>query len=355
MSIDEQSLEAARNDPVAVQFVNRVRRPKEPDDPVRHHYIPQFLLERFAQSRKICRTSLLVPEDSHVVSVKDAAVISNFYTVKDPDAGDTVMVEKLLAAVEGNAAPVVRNLTFECNFPLRGRARENMLLWIAFQMVRDPGSRVLIQTLTEYFFKRDFSTINSEEQAEALLNSRGVQASDKEIRKVLDFAKNLKTTTIQPHQNNLILQMLTSSREMYSRLLGLEMSLIKFSDPGLILPDRCVAPIVPHDLRNFLSYEPGFLVPLDRRTLLVIQNNQWTDDIIRISDPCIQHQLNQILATATYGTVFVHPEDERLLGKLRFRQPNGPLLSVLDQGSFPSHTRGVNSTSDGRKLVRFAS
>ena len=53
---------AASHDPVAIQFVNRVRLPKGPNDPVRYHYIPEFFLERFTQSWKISQLNAHVPK-----------------------------------------------------------------------------------------------------------------------------------------------------------------------------------------------------------------------------------------------------------------------------------------------------
>ena len=335
------------------EFVKRIRTPKAPGDPTKHHYIPQFLLRNFSKSDQLSAKQIGKEDEIKRIAVGDAASISNFYTVIDAEIGETVVIERLLAEIEGEAAPIIQRLIREVGFPLSPSNRRTISTWVGLQAVRDPQSRVMYQTLFELHIKMELNAVQNQHSAREYLINRGLKPNDENVKQILDAVNSIDELTITPHQNQLVQMMLYSALDLAERFSELGFSIVKFEQNGLLLPDHCVnRSRTTYVLDNGLP-ESEFFIPLDRKTLLLIHHPLWREDIHRESR-LTQDRVNLILSSNALEWAFANPDDATLLMSHEFSGRTAPLMSVDFGGGQPTHTPGVNRPLGKRKIVRFS-
>ncbi len=335
------------------EFVKRIRTPKAPGDPTRHHYIPQFLLRNFSKNDQLSAKQIGLDEKIKRIAIGDAASISNFYTVIDTEVGETVAIERLLAEIEGEAAPIIQRLIREVGFPLSPVDRSTLSTWVGLQAVRDRQTRIMYQTLFELTIKMELDAVRDRQSAREYLTRRGLKPTDENVKQILDMVNSLDELTISPHQNQLVQMMLNSALNLAERFMGLGFSIVKFEQNGLLLPDHCVTRSQTTYVLDNGMPESEFFIPLDRKTLLLIHHPRWREDIHRESRHT-QDRVNLILSSNALEWAFAHPDDSKLLMSHQFSGRATPLMSVDFGGGQPTHTPGVNRPLGNRKVVRFS-
>lgn len=70
----------------------------------RHHVLPQFYLKGFANESGLIHRVDLPGREPIVLSISDASVIKDFYTVTLSDGSESDIFETAFSAVEGAAA-----------------------------------------------------------------------------------------------------------------------------------------------------------------------------------------------------------------------------------------------------------
>jgi hypothetical protein len=107
----------------------------------RHHTVPRFHLRGFASTDdKLVQLDVSTGQTSEV-SVTDAAVIRDFYTVVLPDGSRSDAWEQRLGEVENDIAPALKRAIDVPNFRLSDKDRHRLALWIALQYLRGPDNR----------------------------------------------------------------------------------------------------------------------------------------------------------------------------------------------------------------------
>ncbi|MET8197417.1 DUF4238 domain-containing protein [Micromonospora sp. NPDC005222] len=101
----------------------------------RHHIVPRFYLQRFADQRGLLRRIVLPGDVRHSVSVTDATVAKDFYLVEEEDGSRSDRVEELLGDVETEAAEAFRTVVDRHVWPIPDDAR----------LVRQPPIGILVQ------------------------------------------------------------------------------------------------------------------------------------------------------------------------------------------------------------------
>lgn len=86
--------------------------PGDPDASVgaRHHRVPRFYLERFANERLQITTVDRHTAERRTASIRETAAEKDFYTAINTDGEKDGKSEHLLTHVEGNAARAIRNI-----------------------------------------------------------------------------------------------------------------------------------------------------------------------------------------------------------------------------------------------------
>lgn len=137
--------------------------------PKRHHYIPQFFLERF------CRDGIVWLFDRDVGEFRgqqpiNTAVIKDYYTFADEDGNKNLEVEALLSRLESDARIVLAKV--DQRRTLDEEDRQHLALFVAFQASRVPDFEKTVNEMADHLIKHvgkmSFAT---PERADALLDA----------------------------------------------------------------------------------------------------------------------------------------------------------------------------------------
>lgn len=352
---------SAEEEAQARKFLAPMRTPLAPGDPRRHHFIPQSFLKRFADENDQLAVLRLDDNESYdVTSITNVAVMKDLYTIIDEEIGETVMVERLLAHVDGKAKAAIDRLILGVFFPPSPPDRMSLAEWIALLAVRDPHSRRSNEALADHAFKLDLSLVHDESTARARLRENmGREPTDTEVEEMLDAVSDLDSFEITPHQNDLVQLMLDAATQIMPCLFGRYTSVVRFDRNGLVLSDR---PVVPYQkpVKRMPGFGVGFgnadeiWLPLDRRTLLILHSDPVVVDRILDAPPNFSIDVcNQQLIQQTTAEIYCHPDDLRRLEQLDLPDPDRPLFTVTGADWMRGGTDGVNQPATRKRHRRY--
>jgi hypothetical protein len=348
----------------ADEWIESIRTPLADGDPRRHHFIPQCHLRRFADGdKRIARISIDDPHRRDVTNIKNVAVVSDLYTIIDEQIGETMAVERLLAALDGAVVAPIERLAYGVLFPPQRQDRLTMAMWLSFLHVRGPSFRRHYEAMTDNLFKLDMSLIRDEATARAWLmrDNNRPEPTDEEVRELLDAVEDLDDWEVSPHQNEMVKQMLYLAKRATPFFLCRYWVVTKFSQPGLVLPD---SPLVMYQkpehhspwLGVGLATADEIWFPLDRSTLLTLHTDGSVGDkVIRPPFvPDIDH-VNEFLVSQAHREVYCHPDDVRRLDGIAFPDPDRPIMTVNGGGWNRGSTDGVNKPPERKGHRRYRS
>ena len=110
----------------------------------RHHTVPRFHLRGFASAEGILRQIDLRTGGHRPVSIGDASVVKDFYTVVLYDGTRSDVWEERLAEVENHVAPLVRDAITASVWQPTDQERFDLSAWIALQYLRGPDHRRML-------------------------------------------------------------------------------------------------------------------------------------------------------------------------------------------------------------------
>jgi hypothetical protein len=129
------------------------RKPMPDSDGKRHHFIPQFLLRRFAStgSSDVPRVARLDRRSGQprTVTTKEAAFKKNLYTLSDEDGQRHRRLEGFLSIVEHHAAPALERLE-AAPLELSVADRQTIALYLALQESRTPTGNLRRQHISQW-------------------------------------------------------------------------------------------------------------------------------------------------------------------------------------------------------------
>jgi hypothetical protein len=184
--------------PAAQRLADSIRTPLRPGDPRMHHYIPRFMLRRFAKDDRVARITLDAPREYEVAATDKVAVVKDLYTTVDSDetVGETVSVERLLAQIDGMATNATERLLGGVLFPPSFEDRANLALWFALLHVRGPANRRHMEAMADQAYKMQLSLIHDEDDARRHLTAAdGIEPTDEEIALLLRKSKAWTTSS----------------------------------------------------------------------------------------------------------------------------------------------------------------
>jgi hypothetical protein len=121
-------------------------------EPKRHHYVPRFLLKRFAEhsdTKRPCVWWLSKATGANARrSVENEAVIGHYYRISDAADVPAGFPEKVLSDVEGPAAEAIRELDAQPR-SLSLEHRQALALFVVLQHKRTPAGREHLRFIDE--------------------------------------------------------------------------------------------------------------------------------------------------------------------------------------------------------------
>jgi len=225
--------------------------------PRRQHTVPRFLLERFARRDRITMVSRADLTRRHEVSVRDATVHKDFYTLEGDGLPADYAVEHHLSEIEGKAASAIREVSSVGGFPPSDRCRVHLVHFLAWQLVRGEAQRASTPALVQHL-------------------------ADEIVRRNFPDAKPSEYPRVQVSKIWSLAQLPALVQQILPSLLARPWHLLKFQQPALITgdmpvslwqstetPDRGVSPIFADELR----------FPLDPQTALVLGTGEDETEI----------------------------------------------------------------------------
>jgi len=234
----------------------------------RHHVVPKFYLRRFSNDREQL-TRLPLGGNPHPQSINDATVQKDFYAL-GAGGENSDAFEKMLAALEQEAAPAFVRVVDSDAWPPSFEDRYAICSWIALQHLRTEAIRTSGEEIYRSMSKLEVGVSTTGQMRENL--GLGEDVPDQKIEEIrarmLATADTFKVDNI--HHLRAIAEMLPG---MTNLVRYRPWALIRFKKRALGTSDTPVGlvphPDVPH-IGTTLGGASKILVPLGRRVGLCL-------------------------------------------------------------------------------------
>jgi len=282
---------------------------------VRHHTVPRFYLERFADQRRQVMRVVLPGDQRHRTSINDASVVRDFYTIHT-DEGPSDEFERVLASVETNAATAFRSVLDDRVWPPDEETRWALSWWAAVQALRTTAVRQSADDILNLWMKLEVGAGGKERLRSRMEEALDRAVEDDELDRTWDEYTGPSGPGFEsgPDQHvDTIMRLAPGTAHMFH---DRSWALVRFTRRPLATSDSPVT-LVP-DLRN-PDLAVGFatamhvVVPMDRRTLLLMGDLDKPTVEIPPSTQVATYANTMVAAFATRA-LFHHPEDDPLRG-----------------------------------------
>lgn len=317
----------------------------------RHHVVPRLHLRGFADADGRIIQLDLDTGHRREVSVTDAAVIRNFYTVVLPDGSVTDAWERWLSDVENEIAPALRRAIDIPSFELGDDDRERLARWVALQYLRGPDNRRQMTEIAALTLQAQVGMGGIAYLRHAMSQGIGREVSVAEAERVWDEIHS-------PHGPEVVvdseehLQILARSYDAatamvyersWCRVTYTRKSLVASDVPVSLVPGEA------YDERG-LAGSRAIAVPLDRRTPLWLErpgDDGPKADRDRNPAALLANVHNRTAVISAERFPYFHPADDpvppdatiprprprriEVTGGLNFANRDRPLTEVLEQ------------------------
>lgn len=281
----------------------------------RHHVVPRFYLQRFAQNDQVAVRDTQ-RDQWRTSSTRDIA-IRDFYTFRHVDGHLDDSIEHMLSKIEGAASRLLNERLNAFAKQRHFTLEERLVLdcYVSFQMVRGPERRRIVELTTDVYGK---------------LMSEGRMPRDE-----------LEEMEFISHQNEHIQMLGILSERLSLELARRPTCIVTMPEPGFITCDEPVLLAGQETVGRRkgrlvgvrgLENAPGVILPLDPSTLLLygppeshLPHHEKVDG--RDATELVE-DIEQIVASRAYRWIIAHPDNLRAR---QIRVPKSrPLVTVTD-------------------------
>jgi len=305
--------------------------------PKRHHHVPEFYLRGFADPKGRVQVHDRVTGQSFVTGVRNVAVEAGFYDLVADDGTKLPDAEEALGDLEGQAAAILESIRrSEPPAPaLSDEDRAILAVFLAIQFVRTPEQRIEQKALSDFFFRMEldlnYQALGPEGFEGYIQEQMEGKATPDIIKAVTNFAANIDKHRIEPHQNQLVMQMFELAHE-FAPLFGIRpWVLLRRHKPSFITSDRPVT-LWRRRTKSNRPYGVGVATAdevyfaIDPRNVLVLlpgPEESWSWETA--SSERVRH-INRTIAHWCGRRIFHHPRHRPLQGDSISKE--GPTLHI---------------------------
>lgn len=242
----------------------------------------------------------------------------------ETDAGWTDALEKEISKLESVCAPVVKRLA-DGALPDNDRDREAIASFVALQFVRGKDARTVAEKFMTHAGKMMLLNTTREVAADALRKTEQREPTKEEIDEYLEFVRD-PSLDITPHPNHVIMSTLHGLQELVGIAFARTIFVVRWDSPMLLTSD--VPVVLYSSKRDTMMNGLGFvtaeeiIMPLSRHAALVLEHPGKNDRVVRNpSGADVSHQINWLVAENATDTIWVHPEQEKILDQLHLPPP----------------------------------
>lgn len=300
----------------------------------RHHTVPRFYLERFADAGGRVQQVWLPGDRQHPVSISSASVINDFYNVnigtrEEPKLSD--FWEKRFSEVEGMAATAFDAVVDDLVWPPRDEDRGAIALWVALQHLRSPAIRNQQQDHVAAVIRMQTAVTGIAHLKKVMTEGLRREVGDAELESEWEDLTKPGGPTIEMGARahiSLLRDLIEPTTQMFADSGWI---LYRFRHRALLTSDTPVTllahpedhPMMGVGLGNALA----FLVPLSRRVGLFIGQPGLPDAHLQ-GTTVIARSFNSLTANNARRSVFHHPDDN----PLRDVVLHEPVINEVDDG-----------------------
>jgi Protein of unknown function (DUF4238) len=284
----------------------------------RHHIVPQFLLQRFANEdgrlRALDRTGL---DSAHLTSVRNACREAGYYRIETEDleewareGHDPELAEKALSGVESDAADIIANI-IAGKLPRTEADRLHLALFVALQMTRGWQFRDEINQIGTLRRRQELESRRDEltAKARAWLRRQGRPAGPGDVEKYLDHVQGPNGPQLVI--NDAVRVQASLRHALYNlapMLLERHLRILRFDKPSLVVSDAPVGTWAPgQDRAVGVGNAALVFLPLSRQVALAYGAKVRTADTVVGQTRAAQ--INFLAADGAVRWVYEHPTD----------------------------------------------
>jgi hypothetical protein len=283
----------------------------------RHHLVPKFYLQRFADSTGQLLRVPLGDDVPHRISITNATVHRDFYTV-DRAGFKNDAFESSLASIESTAAVAFGRLIDGLVWPISNQDRYDISVFIALQHLRTSAVRQAGDEIYRAISKLEVGTFATGQLRDRL----GLSAdTDEHVTESIraELMSTADTFAVDSRQH---LKLIANLLEGFTRLVYFRRPwiLVQWQRKTLATSDTPVV-LVPSELDRQERRGPAFgtadelLLPLSRRASLSIGAlGAEVADYRTAGNALLSTMINRSVALTARRAIFHHPDDQPLAG-----------------------------------------
>ena len=287
----------------------------------RQHTVSKFYLRGFADEREQVARIALPGEPRVRLSIRDASVIKDFYSVELPGGERSDMFEKAFSEIEGPASRAL-DAIFGGTWPLSLEEKGNLGLWIALQQLRGEEVRASQSQIGADFIRLLVGVSGKQALRRHMEAAEGRVVGDEE----LDFEWRDITKpggpTIMPNPIDHVRTVVELAPGLGGYLSESHWTLHRFRRRALVTCDHPVSMDKAGRGADGVGLATAdiFTVALSRRLALTIQPRRrlerFTADTASVADFDVEgttasaNSINQQTVREARRYVYLHPEDD---------------------------------------------
>ncbi|QDO88562.1 DUF4238 domain-containing protein [Ornithinimicrobium ciconiae] len=294
----------------------------------RHHTVPRLHLRGFAgpyRGDSLRRSGqdplLLVQYDVNTgsrtdVSIADAAVARNFYTIVLPDGTRSDAWERSLSNVENDIAPALRRAIESPRFRLNDDDRQLLASWIALQYLRGPDNRQLQAAIASFTVRAQVGMGGLAYLKHVMSKHLGRPVPPGRAERVWDDIMKEEGPTIKVRGEDHMKLLLQTFPQAAEQILGRTWGRMRFRQCALAVSDVPVG-LVRDSVELWagggLGGARAITVPLDRHTLLWLAlagPGGPEEDMDLQATKAFAAAHNESAIGAAERFVYFHPDDD---------------------------------------------
>lgn len=288
--------------------------------------------------------------DRREISVTDAAVIRDFYTVVLPDGTRTDAWEQWLGEVEGEIAPALKRAIHMPQFRLTDGDRAHLARWISLQYLRGPDNRRQMADVASFTVRAQVGMGGLAYLRHAMSRGLSRDVSLAEAQGVWADITSADGPRIVVAGDEHLGLLTRAYDETAANVYGRSWGRIRFSRRTLAVSDSPVT-LVPGEtsLDVGLHGARAITVPLDRQTLLWLNRpgeHGPAEDRDMEPTAFLARTHNALAVIGAERFVYFHPVDKPIPPDVEVPRPQPPRLNISGAQDFVNRDRPLADALD---------
>lgn len=315
----------------------------------RHHIIPRFYLQRFADGQGRVRQIWHPGDRRHLANVSNVSVVKDYYAVSFDEHGATVVSdywEKAFSEVEDAAAAAFTRAIDEGTWPPSREDRAALVHWLTLQHLRNESARVMLNDLTALHYRMIVGINGIARLRQVMESSLDRPVGDAELEAEWEDLTQRAGPTVHGDPHEHIDTMRRVAGRMTDHFWACGIALCRFERRSLVTSDH---PVVLFGTPRFPGGGLGLvdadfaMVPVSRRAALLLAPSAESDARGRGSTR-MAGQFTAAVSAAARRWVALHPDDDPDDLDLVFHPPRTREIPSPDMESLIHRDRPIETT-----------